>query len=138
MLKKYITFIIYLALLHFSSIHSKENFSNYKNYELTKTKFKLEKVAKELDHPWALTFIDNNHLIVTEKSGGIYKINTSSGEKQAIKHNIQHIGYDGGSVAYSQGGLLDTYFNSADGFIYFTLKSENFYFLRRDCSNRLM
>ena len=120
MLKKYITFIICLALLHFSSIHSKENFSNYKNYELTKTKFKLEKVAKELDHPWALTFIDNNHLIVTEKSGGIYKINTSSGEKQAIKHNIQHIGYDGGSVAYSQGGLLDTYFNSADGFIYFT------------------
>lgn len=120
MLKKYITFIICLALLHFSSIHSKENFSNYKNYELTKTKFKLEKVAKELDHPWALTFIDNNHLIVTEKSGGIYKINTSSGEKQVIKHNIQHIGYDGGSVAYSQGGLLDTYFNSADGFIYFT------------------
>ena len=120
MLKKYITFIICLGLLHFSSIHSKENFSDYKNYELSKTKFKLEKVAKELDHPWALTFIDNNHLIVTEKSGGIYKINTSSGEKQAIKHNIQHIGYDGGSVAYSQGGLLDTYFNSADGFIYFT------------------
>jgi glucose/arabinose dehydrogenase len=120
MLKKYIAFIICLDLLHFSSIHSKENFSNYKNYELSKTKFKLEKVAKELDHPWALTFIDNNHLIVTEKSGGIYKINTSSGEKQAIKHNIQHIGYDGGSVAYSQGGLLDTYFNSADGFIYFT------------------
>jgi glucose/arabinose dehydrogenase len=120
MLKKYIAFIICLDLLHFSSIHSKENFSNYKNYELSKTKFKLEKVAKELDHPWALTFIDNNHLIVTEKSGGIYKINTSSGEKQAIKHNIQNIGYDGGSVAYSQGGLLDTYFNSADGFIYFT------------------
>ena len=39
-----------------------------------------------------------------------------TGEKQKIKHNIPHIGYDGGG----QGGLLDVYFNPSDGYTYFT------------------
>ena len=113
--------MFFLAFSAFSS----ENFSNYKKYDLTKTKFKLDVISKELDHPWALTFIDNNHLVITEKSGGIYKVNIKTGKKQVIKHDIQHIGYDGGSVASSQGGLLDAYFNSPDGFIYFSY-SHNF------------
>ena len=58
--------------------------------------------------------------MVTEKNGRIYQVNTQTGRKHQIKHNIQHIGYDGGSIAYSQGGLLDAYFNNADGYIYFT------------------
>jgi len=117
---KIITFICFSIFLGLTTASSDENFSNYKKYNLTKTKFKLEQVTKDLYHPWALTFIDNKHLVVTEKSGGIYKINISTGKKQAIKHNIQHISYDGRSVSYSQGGLLDAYFNSVDGFIYFT------------------
>jgi glucose/arabinose dehydrogenase len=112
--------ICLLIFLGLSSSKSEENFSNYKKYDLTKTKFKLDKIAKELDHPWALTFIDNQHLVVTEKSGGLYKINISTGKKQAIKHSIEHTGYDGGSIAYSQGGLLDAYFNNHDDYIYFT------------------
>jgi quinoprotein glucose dehydrogenase len=114
------TFIYFLIFLNISAVNSKEDFSNYKKYDLTKTKFKLDVITSELDHPWALTFIDNKHLVITEKSGGIYKVNISTGKKQAIKHDIPHIGYGGRSVAYSQGGLLDVYFNSADGFIYFT------------------
>ena len=113
---KIITSIFLSIFLSVSSANPKEEFSNYKKYDLTKTKFKLEVVAKELDHPWALTFIDNKYLIVTEKGGAIYKINIKTGKKQAIKHDIQRIGYESGS----QGGLLDAYFNKVDGFIYFT------------------
>ena len=89
---------------------------DYRKYNTTKTKFNLQKVAKGLEHPWALTFIDKKNIVVTEKDGGLYRINVLTGEKQKIKHNIPHIGYDGGG----QGGLLDVYFNPLDGFIYFT------------------
>ena len=113
--------IIFSSMFFFIfSAYSDEIFSNYKKYDLTKTKFKLNVVTKELDQPWALTFIDNNNLVITEKSGGVYKVDIRTGKKQVIKHGIQHIGYDGESVGYSQGGLLDAYFNSADGLIYFT------------------
>jgi len=112
-----VCFLIFLGL---SSLKSEENFSNYKKYDLTKTKFKLDAITKELDHPWALTFIDNRHLVVTEKGGRIYKIDINTGKKQKIKHEIQHISHNGGTMAYSQGGLLDAHFNSQDGYIYFT------------------
>ena len=81
---KIITSIFLSIFLSVSSANPKEEFSNYKKYDLTKTKFKLEVVAKELDHPWALTFIDNNYLIVTEKGGAIYKINI----KKHLYYNI--------------------------------------------------
>ena len=89
---------------------------DYRKYDATKTRFNLEKVAKGLNHPWALTFIDKKNIVVTEKDGGLYRINALTGEKQKIKHNIQHIGYDGSG----QGGLLDVYFNPSDGYTYFT------------------
>ena len=89
---------------------------DYRKYEATKTRFNLEKVAKGLNHPWALTFIDKKNIVVTEKDGGLYRINALTGEKQKIKHNIQHIRYDGSG----QGGLLDVYFNPSDDYIYFS------------------
>jgi len=117
---KIITSIFFLIFLGVSTANSEENFSNYKKYSLTKTKFKLDKIAKELDHPWALTFVDDKYLIVTEKNGGLLRINIDTGSKEPIKHAIKHTEYDGGSIAYSQGGLLDAYFNNQDGYIYFT------------------
>jgi len=89
---------------------------DYRKYDATKINFNLEKTAKGLNHPWALTFIDKKNIVVTEKDGGLYRINVLTGEKQKIKHNIQHIGYDGSG----QGGLLDVYFNASDGYIYFS------------------
>ena len=89
---------------------------DYRKYNTTKTKFNLQKMAKGLEHPWALTFIDKKNIVVTEKDGGLYRINVLTGEKQKIKHNIQHIGYDGSG----QGGLLDVYFNPSDDYIYFS------------------
>ena len=89
---------------------------DYRKYNVTKTKFMLEKSAKGLSYPWALTFIDKTNVLITEKDGRLYKVDVLTGEKQKIKHNIPHIRYDGGG----QGGLLDVYFNPQDGFTYFT------------------
>ena len=119
--------VLCLLLLSLSPLNSKEQFSNFKDYKLTKTEFKLEKIAEDLNYPWAITFIDNNNLIVTEKPGGLYKINTNTGKKELIKHNIQHINIESylHSGGKSQGGLLDAYFNSKDGLIYFTYSHLN-------------
>ena len=43
MLKKYLGALICFIFLGLNPLHAQEDFSNYKNYELTKTKFKLEK-----------------------------------------------------------------------------------------------
>ena len=112
--------LLIASFLFVPSVYSNEEFSNFKKYNLTETQFKLEVITKPFDHPWALTFVDEKHLIVTEKNGGLYKVNINNGSKTSIKHKINHVGYDGGSIAYSQGGLLDAYFNSKDGYIYFT------------------
>ena len=131
---KIIMSLFFLIFLSASNVNSEENFKNYKKYSFTKTKFKLDVVAKELNHPWALTFIDNKHLVVTEKSGGVYKININI-KFIVIKHEIKHIGYDGGSISYSQGGLLDAHFNNQDGYIYFTY-SHDFKGLQVDGKSR--
>ena len=99
---------------------------DYRKYNTTKIKFNLQKIAKGLEHPWALTFIDKKNIVVTEKDGGLYRINVLTGEKQKIKHNIQHIGYDGSG----QGGLLDVYFNPSDGYIYFSYSHKSTKFNR--------
>ena len=110
--------IIRLAVIIFlnPTACADESYSNFKKYSLTETTFKLEKIAQDLKFPWALTFLDKNNLLVTEKNGGLFKINIENGEKKKIKHNIQHLPYLGGH----QGGLLDTYFNGDDNFVYFT------------------
>ena len=115
MFRKIIIKIVAIIALT-SAAFAEESYSNYKKYSLTKTKFKLEKIAKDLKFPWALTFLDKSNLLITEKNGGLFKINIDNGEKKKIKHKIQHLPYQGGH----QGGLLDTYFNSNDNFIYFT------------------
>ena len=102
-----------------SSLCAENIFSNYKDYPLTSTQFKLKKVTKsELNYPWGITFIDNSNLIVTEKNGRLLKINVNSGKISEISHNIKSIKYSN-NIAYQQGGLLDVYAHS-DGYLYFS------------------
>ena len=115
MIRKKIT-IFGLLLLLALPIISEENFSNYKKYSLTKTSYKLDKITQNLNYPWALTFLSKKNLLITEKNGGLFKVNIENGKKQKIKHNIQHISFHKGH----QGGLLDAHFNANDNFIYFT------------------
>ena len=94
MKKRFILSVSFLPYLIVCSVNAEENFSNYKQYNLTKTNYNLETIAKPFDHPWALTFIDDKNLIVTEKGGGLFKVNIENGSKNPIKHNIEHITYD--------------------------------------------
>ena len=61
--------------------------------------FKLDKLVS-LNKPWGSTFVDNNHLLVTEQSGSIKLVNIRTKEISIVKHNLKFL-------EYGQGGLLD-------------------------------
>ena len=54
----------------------------------------------ELKEPWGSSFINNNEIIITEKSGKIKIVNIISKEVSEIKHNLNFL-------EVGQGGLLD-------------------------------
>ena len=60
----------------------------------------LQKTSVILDAPWGMTWFDENHLLITQKSGEIFKVNIQDFSQTSIKHNIP-------SVQYGQGGMLD-------------------------------
>ena len=61
--------------------------------------FKLDKLVS-LNKPWGSTFVDNDHLLVTEQSGSIKLVNIKTKEISIVKHNLKFL-------EYGQGGLLD-------------------------------
>ena len=70
---------------------------------------KLIEVSKGLSEPWGMTFIDDDNLLVTEKSGSILRIDIKTGKKIPIEHNLDF-------YYYGQGGLLDILYE--DGYVY--------------------
>ena len=76
--------------------------------------YNFKKLVK-LDEPWGSSFLNDNELIVTEKSGKIKIIDVNLNKVSNIKHNLNFLDY-------GQGGLLDILFK--DGFIYVSY-SEN-------------
>ena len=88
---------------------------NYKNYVLESQNFKLIEIVKGLNNPWGMTFLDDNNMLITEKSGRLIRINLNTKEKFEVQHNINY-------VASGQGGLLDVLFN--DNFIYFSYSED--------------
>ena len=44
-------------------------------YNLNASEYKLEKVISGLNKPWGMSFINDNELFLTQKSGEILKIN---------------------------------------------------------------
>ncbi len=75
---------------------------------------KLRKIVS-LDEPWGSSFVNNEELIVTEKTGKIKLINIKNKKLSIINHNINYI-VDG------QGGLLDIIYK--DNFVWVSY-SEN-------------
>ena len=59
----------------------------------------LEKTRVSLDNPWGMSWIDDN-LLITQKSGEIFLVNTNDYSQIKIDHNIPF-------VQHGQGGLLD-------------------------------
>ena len=114
MLKK----IICLVLIFYISFGFTEpRITDYKKYPKTNSEYKLLKIDVTFEHPWGISSINNEEMIITEKGGGLFKFNKKTAGKTQINHNIQHIEYKPGG---KQGGLLDVYFNPKDEYLYFT------------------
>ena len=95
----------YFILIFFFLIFSTSSFSQ---------SYKFKKIVK-LNEPWGSSFINNNELIITEKSGKIKIIDINSQKISDIKHNLNYL-------EHGQGGLLDVLYK--DNFIYISY-SEN-------------
>ena len=80
----------YFLLIIFFLLFTSKSYSN--NYTFTK--------IIELDEPWGSSFINNDEIIITEKSGKIKIVNVVSKEVIEIKHNLNFL-------EVGQGGLLD-------------------------------
>jgi len=80
-------FLFILIILNFSSVSLAEN-------------LKFKKIAS-LDKPWGSSFISNDEIIITEKSGKIKIVNILTNDVIQIDHNLNFL-------EYGQGGLLDT------------------------------
>ena len=83
------------------------NIASAKNLNFTK--------IVNLKSPWGSTFIDDNNILITEKSGAIKLINIKNKNIDIINHNINFL-------EHGQGGLLDVLFN--ENFVYISY-SEN-------------
>ena len=114
MLKKIIFFV---SSFYISLVIAEPKISDYKNYPKTNSEYKLQKLDVSFEHPWGISFISKDEIIISEKGGGLFKFNVKTSNKTQINHNIQHIEYKPGG---KQGGLLDVYFNQKDDYLYFT------------------
>jgi len=80
----------YFVLIIFFLLFASKSYPN--NFTFTK--------IIELDEPWGSSFINDNEIIITEKSGKIKIVNVVSKEVTVIKHNLNFL-------EVGQGGLLD-------------------------------
>ena len=54
----------------------------------------------DFNDPWGSSFISNDELIITEKTGKIKIVNINSKEVYEVEHNLNYF-------VHGQGGLLD-------------------------------
>ena len=74
---------------------------------------KFDQIINGLDNPWSLTFVNNDELLITEKSGNLLLVNLSNKNIRKIKHNL-NILEDG------QGGLLEVLYYKDQVFVSYT------------------
>ena len=74
------------------------------------SEIKLEKIVDSLDKPWSLSFIDEENIIITEKSGKLYTFNLKNKKISEIKHNLS-------VLEVGQGGLLDVLYHEQKVYI---------------------
>ena len=71
---------------------------------------KLEELIKGLKNPWSLSFITDENILITEKSGNLLKINLENKKTIKLTHNL-NILEDG------QGGLLEVLFDNDEIYV---------------------
>ena len=99
--------LIYLAVLF-----------SFKN--LIANEPKLEEIIKGFNKPWSLSFINNDNIIITEKSGNLFQLNLTAKKLKSIEHNLKIL-EDG------QGGLLDVLYHNKDIYVSYSENRGNLY-----------
>ena len=91
-MKKFLFLLVFIAC--FSEITEADDlYSDFKKYKKSQSKFKVTNISKGFNYPWGMTFINKNNLLITEKNGKIFRVNTSNGEKTLIHHDISSLKY---------------------------------------------
>ena len=72
----------------------------------------------DLDSPWGSSFISNEELIITEKSGKIIIVNIKNKKSKIVNHNLNF-------KEHGQGGLLDIIYNEGYVWVSYTEDRSN-------------
>ena len=103
---KYINILFFIFLLFCNSyIYADSNFVHMK-------------LADKLYKPWGIAVLDDDHLLVTQKSGELFKVNIRSKIKTEIDHNLI-------VSEYGQGGLLDILYYDEKVYVTYAEKRED-------------
>jgi len=79
-------------------------------FNLSSDEPKLEEIIKGLNKPWSLSFMTDENILITEKSGNLLRINLANKKINKLSHNL-NILEDG------QGGLLEVLFKNNEIFV---------------------
>ena len=79
------------------------------------SEFKLEEIFKGLKKPWSLSFVSNDNIILTEKSGKLFSLDLNKKEIVEIKHNLS-------IKEHGQGGLLDVIYKNNQVYVSYSEK----------------
>ena len=79
------------------------------------SEIKFEKIVDGLNNPWSLSFVNEEKIIFTEKSGNLYTLNLKNKKLSEINHNLN-------ILDYGQGGLLDVLY--ADKYVYISYSED--------------
>ena len=106
------TVSLYLAILVFSSpAFSQKNILHTESGDLL-----LEQVAEGFSVPWAMAFLSDEKIIITEREGRVQVLNIKTNKRKLIKNTPE-------VFAEGQGGMLDVKLSpdyKCSGWIYFT------------------
>ena len=83
-------------------------------FNLNASEYKLEKVISGLNKPWGMSFINDNELFLTQKSGEILKINLTTKEVKNYPHNLKVV------QPHWQAGMLDIIYEDGEIFVSYT------------------
>ena len=87
-------------------------------HPLKAKEFNLRNIV-DLNEPWGSTFINQEELLITEKSGKIKIINLKNKDIKTIDHNLK-------VLEYGQGGLLDILFKDNTVWVSYTEDRGNY------------
>ena len=105
MIKIFLIFNLFIFLFFSQKLLSLDN------------QYKLKTLKSNLSYPWSLTFINNNQILISEKTGKIKLFDIQNNKISEINHNLNVI-----RDKNSQGGLLDIYFYKNQIFISYSEK----------------